>query len=144
MQELTDELKRLDPQLRPDGWWITAQELDVRGIAAQMRAAGIRLATMTAIARPDGETDIIYHYAGPDISINLKTVTRNNSLPSLAPFLPAADWIEREIHDLYAVQFEGHPNLARLVRPPEVAEGFFRQPGGAAAKAARPAAERQA
>jgi len=134
MQDFPQELMHLEPQKRSDGWWAASPELDVRGVAQVMLAGGIRLATMTACARADGETDVIYHYAAPDAAYNLRTTTRNNCLPSIALVLPAADWIEREIHDLFAVKFEGHPNLVRLVRPPEVAEGFFRQPGGAASR----------
>ena len=134
MQDFPQELMHLKPELRVDGWWAVSPELDGRAAARIMLAGGARLVTMTACARADGETDVIYHYAAPSAAYNLKTTTRSNSLPSIAIVLPAADWIEREIHDLFAVQFEGHPNLVRLVRPPEIAEGFFRQPGGAASR----------
>ncbi len=144
MQDFPVELMELDPQKQRDGWWVTAAELDVRRVAQVMLERGVRLVTLTGISRPGGETEIIYHYAAEGAAFNFKTTTRGNSLPSIAPVLPAADWIEREIHDLFSVQFEGHPNLARLVRPPETPEGFFRQPGGAASKEKDPAPERKA
>jgi Ni,Fe-hydrogenase III component G len=40
---------------------------------------------------------------------------------SLAQRIPAADWIEREMHDLLGVTFEGHPDPRRLVK----AEAYF-------------------
>lgn len=144
MDEFPIELMDLKPEKHSDGWWVTAPDLDVRGVSQVMHARQARLVTMTAVSRPGGETDVIYHYAAAGTTYNLKTTTHANSLPSIANLLPAANWIEREIHDLFAVKFEGHPNLARLVRPPETPEGFFRQPGGADSKDTSPAHERKA
>lgn len=45
------------------------------------------------------------------------------SLPSVATVWPAADWHEREAHDLFGVVFEGHPDLSPLLLYPEF-EGF--------------------
>lgn len=137
MEDFPVELLELNPEKHGDGWWVTAAELDVRHVAQVMLERQARLVTMTGIVRPAGETDVIYHYAA-GAAYNFKTTTRANCLPSIATILPAANWIEREIHDLFAVQFEGHPNLARLVRPPETPEGFYRQPGGAASREKAP------
>ena len=45
------------------------------------------------------------------------------SLPSVSAIWPAADWYEREAHDLFGVVFEGHPDLSPLLLYPEF-EGF--------------------
>ena len=37
--------------------------------------------------------------------------------PSVTPLVPAADWYEREIHDLFGVEPIGHPDLDPLVLP---------------------------
>ncbi len=39
----------------------------------------------------------------------------NPRLPSVASVWQAADWYEREAHDLFGVVFEGHPGLAPLL-----------------------------
>ena len=53
---------------RGDGLWISAPQLDVEAMAREMKALGCRLVTMTGLARDDGETTIIYHYArGHDV-----------------------------------------------------------------------------
>ena len=36
-------------------------------------------------------------------------------LPSLIPVWKAADWFEREAYDMFGLQFEGHPNLRRIL-----------------------------
>jgi len=38
-------------------------------------------------------------------------------VPSLAGLYPAADWDEREVFDLFGVEFAGHPNLTRILLP---------------------------
>ncbi len=47
----------------------------------------------------------------------------NPLLPSVTGVWPAADWYEREAHDLFGVSFEGHPDLSPLLLYPEF-EGF--------------------
>ncbi|MEI6256713.1 MAG: NADH-quinone oxidoreductase subunit C [Planctomycetota bacterium] len=38
---------------------------------------------------------------------------------SVAAIWKAADWLEREVWDLFGIRFEGHPDLRRLVMPEE-------------------------
>jgi NADH-quinone oxidoreductase subunit C len=44
-------------------------------------------------------------------------------IDSLVPVWPGANWLEREIFDLFGVHFEGHPDLRRILLPEEF-EGF--------------------
>jgi NADH-quinone oxidoreductase subunit C len=39
------------------------------------------------------------------------------TVPSVIGVWPAANWLEREIHDLMGINFEGHPDLRRLQMP---------------------------
>jgi NADH:ubiquinone oxidoreductase subunit C len=122
---------------RGDGLWISAPQLEVEAMAREMKALGCRLVTMTGLARNDGETAIIYHYVRGRETINFRTTTRGGAIPSLALITRPASWIEREINDFFAVKFVGHPNLAPLLRPAEVKEGFFREPDPGSTRSTR-------
>ena len=38
-------------------------------------------------------------------------------IDSLVPVWPGANWLEREIFDLFGIQFTGHPDLRRILLP---------------------------
>jgi len=41
------------------------------------------------------------------------------TLPSVYSLWRGADWMEREVYDMYGVVFEGHPDLRRILWPDE-------------------------
>lgn len=41
------------------------------------------------------------------------------SVPSVVPLWEGANWLEREVWDLFGIRFEGHPDLRRIVLPDE-------------------------
>jgi len=45
------------------------------------------------------------------------------SIDSIASLWPSADWLEREVYDLYGITFRGHPDLRRILMPDDY-DGF--------------------
>ncbi len=74
--------------------------------------------------------EVLYHYAYDETGcmVNLKAFIRNRKKPaieSIVPFLPGAEWIEREIHDILGIDFKNHPTLRRLILADDWPQGVY-------------------
>jgi NADH-quinone oxidoreductase subunit C len=50
--------------------------------------------------------------------IRLKTrLSENEVVPSVTSVWKTADWLEREVYDLFGIEFSGHPDLRRILLP---------------------------
>jgi NADH-quinone oxidoreductase subunit C len=64
--------------------------------------------------------EVVYHLYSikKKHRIRLKVrVNEGETVPSVTPVWPGADWPEREVFDMYGVAFEGHPNMKRIYMP---------------------------
>jgi NADH-quinone oxidoreductase subunit C len=63
--------------------------------------------------------EMVYHLYSLARNHRLRVKARVGGEPpvvaSLVPLWPSANWMEREVWDLYGVRFDGHPDLRRLL-----------------------------
>ncbi len=51
------------------------------------------------------------------LTLNVPVVEDETVVPSITSVYPTADWFEREVYDMFGIEFSSHPNLARLLMP---------------------------
>ena len=84
------------------------------------------LTDITGIHYPEQELAIgvIYHLHSltPNVRIRIKVFlsAANPSIPTATTLWQGANWMERETFDFYGVQFEGHPDLRRILNVDEM------------------------
>jgi NADH-quinone oxidoreductase subunit C len=77
--------------------------------------------------REEGRFDVVYWMHRFDDSKRLRLVTtvpENEPMDSVQPVWRTADWMEREVYDLFGIEFTDHPNLERIL----MWEGFNGHP----------------
>jgi NADH-quinone oxidoreductase subunit C len=70
--------------------------------------------------REDGPRfEVVYHLYSLRHNRRLRVKVRleedDAEVPTAVPLWPIADWLEREVWDMFGVRFEGHPDLRRLL-----------------------------
>ena len=101
---------------------------DVTTAVAELCAAGMALATLVATdeeSTPERDLKVRYVFEPashslrplPDVFVTLLASVdpARPELPSIAVEVPAANWHEREAHDLFGIVFSGHPDPRTLV-----------------------------
>ncbi len=71
---------------------------------------------------PDADFTVFYHLLSinrnRDIMLKVGLAESDASLPSCTAVYVNANWYEREVWDMFGVEFRGHPRLARILMPP--------------------------
>jgi NADH-quinone oxidoreductase subunit C len=82
------------------------------------------LSDLTCVHVPDRREspfEIVYNlYSIPaNERVRLDVATTEEGVESVTSVWPAANWMEREVFDLFGVKFKNHPDLRRLLLPPD-------------------------
>lgn len=105
---------------------MTAAETPARVEAASLAGAvaervrtGGRFAALIGTGQPDGSTVLraVVARRGRLEVIEAYMPAGCTTYPAITPLVPAAAWYEREIHDLFGIEPQGHPRLDPLVLP---------------------------
>ncbi|MEM7411477.1 MAG: NADH-quinone oxidoreductase subunit C [Myxococcota bacterium] len=63
--------------------------------------------------------EVVYHLysVARNQRLRIKVLVSEDApaVPSLVPLFQSANWMEREVFDLYGIRFEGHPDLRRIL-----------------------------
>ena len=91
-------------------------------IAEKMRKAGVGLAMIHGFLNEEGQMDVSYEYSVEPV-IESYHVVGEMSIPSTSEIYDqAAAWPEREINELFSVEFEGLDMSKRLFLPEDMLE----------------------
>ncbi|WP_082890263.1 NADH-quinone oxidoreductase subunit C/D [Halotalea alkalilenta] len=71
---------------------------------------------------PEADFTVFYFLTdlsrGRDLMLKVALAESDLRLPSLTPVWPSANWYEREVFDMFGIEFQGHPRLVRILMPP--------------------------
>jgi len=98
----------------------TTANLDLRELTTFLRRAGARFVTITAIELPQDEGFCLeYVWDSEGRLLDFPFCAAAGTIPSIFDICEAADWIEREIHEQYAIDFAGREYEPLLLRAGE-------------------------
>ena len=73
--------------------------------------------------------EILYHFSndsnGLVLNIHVILSKKKPEVESLTGIFEASNWIEREMHELFGINFLNHPNLEKLISEGNWAEGVY-------------------
>jgi NADH-quinone oxidoreductase subunit C len=114
-------------------WTIVVPATQIVAVAQRLRDASDArfdyLSDLTAVdwpPRAQARFDVVYCLYSTRLRhrVRLKVkVSEKDPLPSVTGVWPAANWLEREVWDMFGVNFTGHPDRRRLLMP-EDWQGF--------------------
>lgn len=109
--------------------YITVAKEDAKELVKYLfKDLGARLSIATGVDTRPG-IEILYHMAfdkyGVVITVRVLVKKPDLLMPTFTDFLPGAEWIEREVNEMFGVKFIGHPRLERLLLADDWPEGRY-------------------
>ena len=92
------------------------------------KTAGFRFIIASAMHTRKG-FEIFYHFSKDDsgliLNIHVLLAGEDPRIESLSNMFNASNWIEREMHELFGIDFINHPNQEKLISEGNWAEGVY-------------------
>ena len=112
--------KRATVSMKPDSIVKVAEYL--------YKSAGLRFIIASALHTKRG-FEILYHFSmdatGLVLNIHVLLDKENPQIESLSNMFNASNWIEREMHELFGINFLNHPSQEKLISEGNWAEGVY-------------------
>ncbi len=97
--------------------WLAPAALDVRKLAKLMKDRNARFITITATELPEhGGILLDYHWDLDGQLLSFELRVENGEVESIYDLCEAADWIERETHEYFAINFIGRDYEPLMLR----------------------------
>ena len=79
-----------------------------------------QLIDITAVDYPENEKtfELIYLFLSHENNLRIKVLIKfetSQSINSITKIFPSANWMEREVFDMYGIKFKNHPDLRRIL-----------------------------
>jgi NADH:ubiquinone oxidoreductase subunit C len=118
IESIPSELQLTEPWAQKGSSnWLAAAALDVRKLATLMKDRKARFITITATELPEhGGIVMDYHWDLDGQLLSFEVHAENNQVQSIYDLCEAANWIEREIHEYFAVEFLGREYEPLMLR----------------------------
>lgn len=102
--------------------WLRVDSPDVRELARKLRSHNARLITIAASELPEGAgIQLDYHWDVDGQLISYAVVVTDGTVASINDLCEAADWVEREIHEYFALNFSGREYEPLVLRAGDTA-----------------------
>ena len=79
-----------------------------------------QLIDIAGVDYPENEKrfELVYLFLSHEHNLRIKVLTKfqiNQPINSLTKIFPSANWMEREVFDMYGIKFKNHPDLRRIL-----------------------------
>jgi len=118
LESISEKLEITEPWIENGGvHWLASGAVNVRELAKAMNEIHARFITITAYQLPKEEGfRLEYHWDLDGRLLGFSFPVISNSIDSIFDLCEAADWIEREIHEEYSLDFNGREYEPLLLR----------------------------
>ena len=120
--ELTTKIKKTE--IRHEQLYITIDNEDLIDVTLHIKnnenTKFRQLIDITVVDYPEDTQrfKVVYLFLSHEFNQRIilsYLISENEVIPSLTPIYPAANWMEREVFDMYGVKFKDHPDLRRIL-----------------------------